>query len=70
MSPSGQAKLLRVLEEKTVVRVGGSTTIHTEVRIVAATNHDLAKRVREKKFREDLYFRLNVVSLELPPLRQ
>ncbi|MCH7752391.1 MAG: sigma 54-interacting transcriptional regulator [Planctomycetes bacterium] len=70
MSPSGQAKLLRVLEDKTVVRVGGSTSIHTEVRIVAATNHDLAKRVREKKFREDLYFRLNVVSLELPPLRQ
>ncbi|MGI9456389.1 MAG: sigma 54-interacting transcriptional regulator, partial [Aeoliella sp.] len=70
MSPSGQAKLLRVLEEKTVVRVGGSTPIHTEVRIVAATNQDLTKMVREKKFREDLYFRLNVVSLELPPLRE
>jgi len=70
MSPSGQAKLLRVLEEKTVVRVGGSTPIHTEVRIVAATNQDLARMVREKKFREDLYFRLNVVSLELPPLRE
>lgn len=69
MSPSGQAKLLRVLEEKTVVRVGGSTPIHTEVRIVAATNQDLGKMVREKTFREDLYFRLNVVSLELPPLR-
>ena len=69
MSLSGQAKLLRVLEDKTVVRVGGSTPIHTEVRIVAATNQDLAKMVREKKFREDLYFRLNVVSLELPPLR-
>ncbi len=70
MSPGGQAKLLRVLEEKTVVRVGGSQTIHTEVRIVAATNQDLAKMVREKKFREDLFFRLNVVSLELPPLRE
>lgn len=70
MSPGGQAKLLRVLEDKTVVRVGGSSTIHTEVRIVAATNQDLAKMVREKKFREDLYFRLNVVSLELPPLRE
>ena len=69
MSLSGQAKLLRVLEEKTVVRVGGSTPIHTEVRIVAATNQDLASMVREKKFREDLFFRLNVVSIDLPPLR-
>ncbi|QDS99545.1 sigma-54-dependent Fis family transcriptional regulator [Adhaeretor mobilis] len=69
MSLSGQAKLLRVLEDKTVVRVGGSTPIHTEVRILAATNQDLAAMVREKKFREDLFFRLNVVSLELPPLR-
>ena len=70
MSPGGQAKLLRVLEEKSVVRVGGSATIYTEVRIVAATNQDLARMVREKKFREDLYFRLNVVSLDLPPLRE
>ena len=70
MSLSGQAKLLRVLEDKTVVRVGGSTPVHTEVRILAATNQDLAKMVREKKFREDLFFRLNVVSLELPPLRE
>jgi len=70
MSLSGQAKLLRVLEDKTVVRVGGSESIHTEVRILAATNQELAKMVREKKFREDLFFRLNVVSLELPPLRQ
>ncbi len=70
MSLSGQAKLLRVLEDKTVVRVGGSTPIHTEVRILAATNQDLAKMVREKKFREDLFFRLNVVSIELPPLRE
>ncbi|MCG8450322.1 MAG: sigma 54-interacting transcriptional regulator [Pirellulales bacterium] len=70
MSLGGQAKLLRVLEDKTVVRVGGSTPIYTEVRILAATNQDLAKMVREKKFREDLFFRLNVVSLELPPLRE
>ena len=69
MSLSGQAKLLRVLEDKTVVRVGGSTPIHTEVRILAATNQELAKMVREKRFREDLFFRLNVVSLKLPPLR-
>ena len=70
MSLSGQAKMLRVLEDKTVVRVGGSTPIHTEVRILAATNQDLATMVREKKFREDLFFRLNVVSLKLPPLRE
>jgi transcriptional regulator with GAF, ATPase, and Fis domain len=69
LSIGGQAKLLRVIEEKTVVRVGGSETIHTEVRILTATNQDLAKMVREKRFREDLYFRLNVVSLVLPPLR-
>lgn len=70
MSLSGQAKLLRVLEDKTVVRVGGSQPIYTEVRILAATNQDLGKMVREKRFREDLFFRLNVVSLELPPLRE
>jgi Nif-specific regulatory protein len=69
MSLGGQAKLLRVLEEKTVVRVGGSTPIHTEVRVLAATNQKLAELVRAKKFREDLYFRLNVVTLDLPPLR-
>jgi Nif-specific regulatory protein len=69
MSLSGQAKLLRVLEEKTIVRVGGSKTIHTDVRVLAATNQKLAELVRARRFREDLYFRLNVVSLELPPLR-
>ena len=69
LSPGGQAKLLRVLEEKVVVRVGGSMPIHTDGRVVAATNQDLATMVREKKFREDLYFRLNVVVLDLPPLR-
>lgn len=70
MSLSGQAKLLRVLEDKTIVRVGGNIPLHTEVRVIAATNRDLAARVRERKFREDLYYRLNVVSLELPPLRE
>lgn len=70
MSPGGQAKLLRVLEEKVVVRVGGSTPIPVDVRIVAATNQDLVEMVRAKKFREDLYFRLTVVTLNLPPLRQ
>jgi Nif-specific regulatory protein len=69
LSLSGQAKLLRVLEEKVLVRVGGSTPIHTDARVLAATNQNLAEMVRQKRFREDLYFRLNVVTLELPPLR-
>ena len=69
LSLGGQAKLLRVLEEKVMVRVGGSTPIHTDARVLAATNQDLAEMVRQKRFREDLYFRLNVVTLELPPLR-
>ncbi|HUG68387.1 MAG TPA: sigma-54-dependent Fis family transcriptional regulator [Pirellulaceae bacterium] len=69
MSQSGQAKLLRVLEEKVVVRVGGSLPIHTDARVIAATNQKLVELVRNRKFREDLYFRLNVVTLELPPLR-
>lgn len=68
MSLSGQAKLLRVLDEKVVVRVGGSTPIHTDARVFAATNQNLAEMVRQKKFREDLFFRLNVVTIELPPL--
>lgn len=70
LSLGGQAKLLRVLEEKVVVRVGGSTTIATDARVVAATNQDLAAMVRTKTFREDLFYRLNVVTLELPPLRE
>lgn len=70
MSSGGQAKLLRVLEDKVVVRVGGSKPIQTDVRVIAATNQDLVKLVREKRFREDLYFRLNVVTLQLPPLRE
>ena len=70
MSLAGQAKLLRVLEDKTIVRVGGSRPIHTDVRVLAATNQKLAELVRARRFREDLYFRLNVVSLELPPLRE
>jgi len=70
LTPSCQAKLLRVLEEKVLVRVGGSKPIHTDARVVAATNQDLAEMVRRKEFREDLYFRLNVVTLELPPLRE
>jgi DNA-binding NtrC family response regulator len=69
MSLAGQAKLLRVLEEKVVVRVGGSLPIPTNTRVIAATNQNLAELVAKRKFREDLYFRLNVVTLDLPPLR-
>jgi two-component system nitrogen regulation response regulator GlnG len=65
-----QAKLLRVLQEKEITRTGGNTTIQVNTRIVAATNQDLKEKVREKEFREDLYYRLNVVPLELPPLRE
>jgi len=70
MSLGGQAKLLRVLEQKVITRVGGSQAIPINVRVVAATNTKLAEAVRAKKFREDLYFRLNVVTLDLPPLRE
>ncbi|HEY2881572.1 MAG TPA: sigma-54-dependent Fis family transcriptional regulator [Pirellulales bacterium] len=69
LSPGGQAKLLRVLEEKIVVRVGGSRPIPVDVRVIAATNQNLGDMVRARKFRQDLFFRLNVVVLELPPLR-
>ena len=65
-----QAKLLRVLQEKEITRTGGSTTIPVDVRIVAATNQDLREKVQNKEFREDLYFRLNVVPIPLPPLRR
>ena len=70
MSLGGQAKLLRVLEQKVVTRVGGSQPIPVNVRIVAATNANLTEAVRARRFREDLYFRLRVVPLELPPLRE
>lgn len=64
-----QAKLLRVLESKTYMQVGGSTLIDADVRIVAATNHHLKEMIQEGGFREDLYYRINVVELRLPPLR-
>ncbi len=69
MSPAGQAKLLRVLEEKVVVRVGGSLPIPVDVRVIAATNQPLEQLIAQKRFREDLFFRLSVVSLSLPPLK-
>lgn len=69
MSLGGQAKLLRVLEQKVITRVGGTQTIPVNVRVLAATNANLVDLVREKKFRQDLYYRLSVVTLEIPPLR-
>jgi len=68
MSLNGQAKLLRVLEQKVVTRVGGSQPIPINVRVIAATNANLAEKVRVKKFREDLYYRLSVVTQQLPSL--
>ncbi len=64
-----QAKVLRVLQEQTFERVGGTRTIEVDVRVVAASNADLAAAVRDRRFREDLYFRLNVFPVSLPPLR-
>jgi DNA-binding NtrC family response regulator len=69
MSPSTQAKILRVLQEHEFERLGGTRTLKVDVRIIAATNRNLAAMVSSGQFREDLYYRLNVVSVEMPPLR-
>ncbi len=69
MSLSAQAKLLRVLQEGVVTRVGGSKAIRVDVRVLAATNKDIGAEIAESRFREDLYYRLNVVEIEVPPLR-
>jgi len=70
MSPGLQTRLLRVLAESEFYRVGGQTPIRVDVRVIAATNQDLARAVREARFREDLYHRLNVIRINTPPLRQ
>lgn len=69
LPPAAQTKLLRVVEERSFVRVGGTSSIAVDVRIVAATNRDLAARVKSREFREDLYYRLEAFPVRLPPLR-
>ena len=69
-TPSFQVKLLRVLQDKCFRRIGGTDLISTSARIIAATNRDLRKMVQERQFREDLFFRLNVITLRMPPLRE
>jgi DNA-binding NtrC family response regulator len=70
MTPSMQVKLLRVLQEKEVLRLGGTRPVKCDVRVLAATNRDVSEAIRNGVFREDLYFRLNVVNLQIPPLAQ
>jgi len=70
LSPPLQVKILRVLQERTFERVGGTRTLKTDARVVAATNQDLEELVSTKRFREDLFYRLNVVPIMVPPLRQ
>jgi two-component system response regulator HydG len=70
LSPVTQPKILRVLQEGEFERLGGTKTIRVDVRVVAATNQDVAQMVKEKRFREDLYYRLNVITIRVPPLRE
>src|SRR5688500_1625552 len=70
MSLAAQAKVLRALQEGIITRVGGEKAIHVDVRVIAATNKDLEKEIAAGNFREDLFFRLNVVPIQVPPLRE
>src|SRR6202789_140165 len=70
LAPGMQAKLLRVLEERTFERLGGTETLHMEARLMALTNADMPKAVESGRFREDLFFRLNVLAIHIPPLRE
>ena len=70
LSPAMQIKLLRVLQEKEFERVGGTATIKADVRLIAATNRDLEKLIEREQFRQDLYYRLNVFPVHIPPLRE
>ena len=69
ISPAVQVRLLRVLQERSFERVGGSETVSVNVRVITATSHNLEQRIKENKFREDLYYRLNVFPIHMPPLR-
>jgi transcriptional regulator with GAF, ATPase, and Fis domain len=70
MSSSAQAKILRVIENRELYRLGGNSSVHVDLRIIAATNRDLDEQCRDQSFRRDLYYRLNVARLHLPPLRE
>ena len=70
VTPSIQVKLLRVLQEGEFERLGGTRVIKSNVRIISATNVDLANAIKQKKFREDLFYRLNVITIDIPPLRE
>ena len=70
MSPGMQSKLLRILQEGVFYRVGGNKSIPVDVRVIAATNRNIAEDVTEGRFREDLYYRLNVVQIQMPPVRE